>query len=230
MQNQPFESKHYGTTDMNDADDGDVVLYGPKNGGAGCGEPSFSIWMVPGTACEFEAAAPCRAEQFLNFAVDMFGPVARVRGERLMRFAEEAVELVHADGVQREVLEVIVHRVYERPRGHVLKEIGQAQATLETYAWSIGECADDLAEIEWARVQNIPREEWVRRHDAKIAIGMALPTKTPGQVAYEQDCEIEPCLSNDTHGKGHPRAAWGDLSDASRAAWDRAAAHRVKGT
>jgi hypothetical protein len=38
--------------ELNDPEDGAVVIYGPKGSGAGCGEPSFSIWMVPGTGHE----------------------------------------------------------------------------------------------------------------------------------------------------------------------------------
>lgn len=92
-----------------------------------------------------------------------------------MRFVEEATELAHADGMERETLDAIVNRVYSRPPGEVRKEIGQAQATLEVYAEHIGESADALAEIEWQRVQSIPQAEWERRHAAKQAIGIAMP-------------------------------------------------------
>lgn len=115
-----------------------------------------------------------RPSEFLAWAYRTFGPVALVRGERLMRFVEEAIELAHADGMERETLNAIANRVYSRPPGDVPKEIGQAQATLETYAERIGESSDALAEIEWQRVQSIPQAEWDRRHAAKQAIGIAL--------------------------------------------------------
>jgi hypothetical protein len=35
--------------DLGDPEDGDVVIYGRKGTGAGCGDPSSSIWMVPGS-------------------------------------------------------------------------------------------------------------------------------------------------------------------------------------
>lgn len=92
-----------------------------------------------------------------------------------MRFIEEAVELAHADEMERSTLDAIANRVYSRPPGEITKEIGQAQACLETYAENIGESADLLAEIEWQRVQAIPQAEWLRRHAAKQAIGIALP-------------------------------------------------------
>lgn len=91
-----------------------------------------------------------------------------------MRFVEEAIELAHADGMERTTFDAIANRVYGRETGEVRKEIGQAQACLETYAENIGECSDLLAEVEWQRVQCIPQSEWARRHAAKQAIGIAL--------------------------------------------------------
>lgn len=37
---------------LGDPEDGDVVIYGRKGTGAGCDDPSFSIWMIPGTGHE----------------------------------------------------------------------------------------------------------------------------------------------------------------------------------
>lgn len=115
-----------------------------------------------------------RPADFLAWARNTFGPVALVRGERLMRFIEEATELAHADGMERSTLNAIADRVYSRPAGEVRKEIGQAQACLETYAESIGESSDYLAEKEWRRVQKIPQAEWELRHAAKQDLGIAL--------------------------------------------------------
>ncbi len=114
-----------------------------------------------------------RPKDFLAWAIEMFGPIASMRGERLLRFVEEAIELAHADGMKRDVLDMIAARVYSREPGDINKEIGQAQACLETYAENIGESSDRLAQVEWERVQKIPREEWSRRHAAKVAIGIA---------------------------------------------------------
>jgi hypothetical protein len=118
--------------------------------------------------------AVARPAAFLAWAVETFGPVAKLRSERLMRFVEEAIELAHADGMERRILTAIAQRVYARDPGEINKEIGQAQATLETYAENIGVSSDDLAEREWQRVQSIPREEWERRHAAKQALGIAI--------------------------------------------------------
>jgi hypothetical protein len=47
-------ARHYAKHELNEPEEGDIVIYGPRNSGAGCGEPSFSIWIVPGTAYEPE--------------------------------------------------------------------------------------------------------------------------------------------------------------------------------
>ena len=121
-------------------------------------------------------AAHCssRPKKFLAWAVSMFGPIALDRCERLSRFVEEAIELAHAEGMAEELIGKIVARVYSREAGITAKELGQAQATLETFAENIGLSADVEAAREFERVLAIPREEWERRHEAKVALGIAL--------------------------------------------------------
>lgn len=114
-----------------------------------------------------------RPKAFLDWAVKMFGSVALDRDERLDRFLEEAIELAHAEEVGRAHLDRIIERVYRRPAGQTQKEIGQAQACLETFAESIGLSSDAEAAWEFERVKTIPREEWQKRHAAKIAVGIA---------------------------------------------------------
>jgi hypothetical protein len=114
-----------------------------------------------------------RPKEFLAWAADTFGPIALKRSERLLRFIEEAVELAHADGMKRADLERLIERVYSRAPGHVCREIGQAQACLETYAEAIGASADEQAAKEFDRVRTIPKSEWTKRHAAKIAVGIA---------------------------------------------------------
>lgn len=126
------------------------------------------------------AATEDRPKAFLAWAVEIFGPIAKLRSERLLRFIEEAIELAHADGMEREVFNRVADRVYSREPGEINKEIGQAQACLETYAENIGESSAALAEKEWQRVQSIPRAEWERRHAAKAALGIALPSAPVG--------------------------------------------------
>jgi len=127
-----------------------------------------------------------RPKHFLRWAVEMFGPVALRRDERLDRFLEEAIELAHAEGVGALHLNRIIKRVYERPAGDTYKEIGQAQACLETFAESIGLSSDGEAEREWHRVQAIPKEEWTRRHAAKVAVGItAVPASSRQDWHYD---------------------------------------------
>lgn len=126
------------------------------------------------TAAPPQPPRMARPAAFLAWAVEMFGPVAKLRSERLMRFIKEAIELAHADNMELETLHAIIRRVYSRPHGIVEKEIGQAQACLETYAEIFGVSSEAMAEAEWQRVQKIPRDEWQRRHAAKQKIGIAL--------------------------------------------------------
>lgn len=43
-----------------------------------------------------------------------------------------------------------------------------------------------------------------------------METKSHGQIAYEQDCAIEP-----TYGNGQPRRTWSQLDTVSRWSWER---------
>lgn len=114
-----------------------------------------------------------RPKAFLTWAIETFGPIAADPNERSCRFVEEALELVHADGMPREIVERILVRVYSRPPGPIAKEIGQAMATLECLAENIGLSADAECEREFARVKGIPKDEWTRRHAAKVALQIA---------------------------------------------------------
>lgn len=114
-----------------------------------------------------------RPKAFLEWASKTFGPIARNPDERAARFIEEAIELIHAEQIPRETLDRIADRVYSRSRGDVYKEIGQAMATLECLAENLGLSADAEAEREFSRVQSIPQDEWIRRHDAKVALQIA---------------------------------------------------------
>lgn len=128
-----------------------------------------------------------RPRDFLSWAIEMFGPVAKLRSERLLRFVEEAIELAHAEGMEREVFNRVADRVYSRPAGDTPKEIGQVQACLETFAENIGLSSAEEAQREFERVQSIPQEEWTRRHSAKQAIGIAISSTEPLPPDWKQD-------------------------------------------
>jgi NTP pyrophosphatase (non-canonical NTP hydrolase) len=114
-----------------------------------------------------------RVADFFKWAVDTFGPIAQDPDERVARFVEEAVELAHAAHMPREKLERLIERCYSRPRGDLYREMGQAIVTLELYGASIAMDTEQAAEDEWTRVRSIPKDEWNRRHDAKVALGIA---------------------------------------------------------
>lgn len=114
-----------------------------------------------------------RPGRFLDWAVETFGHVALDPRERTLRFVEEAIELAHAMGVDIDTIDAIGDRVYRRPAGEPLKEIGQSLATLELLAKALGIDADAEATKEFYRVQSVPKEEWARRHGAKVALGIA---------------------------------------------------------
>lgn len=114
-----------------------------------------------------------RPARFLAWAHETFGDIALDPEERTLRFVEEAIELAHASGVLHVTLQAIVRRVYAREPGAIPREIGQSLATLELLAKAIGLDADAEASKEFHRVQSIPKEEWARRHGAKVALGIA---------------------------------------------------------
>lgn len=118
-----------------------------------------------------------RPGRALTWAVEMFGPDALDAKERAMRFLEEAIELAHALGVKPTVATGLVERVYSREQGDVVKEMGQARLTLDLLAKAILVDADDAADQEFFRIQKIPREEWLRRHAAKQAKGLAISSQ-----------------------------------------------------
>lgn len=119
------------------------------------------------------ACIPRRSLQAMRWAGDIFGLVARDQEERAMRFAEEAIELAHASGLRAETLASIAERVYDRKPGDVHTEVGQAMLTLEMLGEVLGVVAEQAAEREFNRVKAIPKEEWERRHQAKVDMGIA---------------------------------------------------------
>lgn len=114
-----------------------------------------------------------RAFAFMNWAVKMWGIGTVALRERALRLAEEAIELAQAEGVDCALVEATVKRVYGRPAGNPAKEYNQVALLTEAY----GEAKRyfdpaTAAQIEWERIQAIPKEEWRRRHDAKRAAGI----------------------------------------------------------
>lgn len=115
-----------------------------------------------------------RPSRFLAWARETFtAQVAMNPAERMMRFVEEAIELANACDVPRVTVERIVNRVYERSPGNIEQEAAQCQVTLELWAKVAKLDLERAATREFERVQAIPKEEWTRRHGAKVVLGIA---------------------------------------------------------
>lgn len=125
-----------------------------------------------------------RQVDFYCWAVEVFGPIAADPHERASRFLEEAIELAHAVGLNRERVDGLTARVYSRSRGDVAREAGQVGITLLALCECLGRLSHGMsAETEelreWARVTSIPAEEWRARQQAKAQQGLALPCEEP---------------------------------------------------
>lgn len=99
-------------------------------------------------------------------AMDKLNPV-RLQGiirKRLLRFGEEAIELLQAGGLDEETVIMIVKYVYGRPRGEVKLEVGGTLITLtllcEYMGYSLMQCGED----ELTRIATKIRE--IRNRDA----------------------------------------------------------------
>ena len=114
-----------------------------------------------------------RPSRFLAWAHETFGDVALNPAERSMRFTEEAIELALACNMPRDTLDSIITRVYARPQGNIQMEVAQCQVTLELLSKVLRIDLDAAATEEFQRVQSIPKEDWEKRHAAKVAIGIA---------------------------------------------------------
>ncbi len=119
-----------------------------------------------------------RPRAFLDWAAEIFGPVASAREERALRFLEEALEVAHAEGFDLHAIDLLITRIWRKDpsRASLPREIGQALVCLEMFAESIGISAEAEATREFERVRSIPKAEWTKRHDAKVALGIALST------------------------------------------------------
>ena len=59
------------------------------------------------------------------------------------------------------------------------------------------------------------------KHALKQLINAVAPNKTPGQLAYEQDC-----LEKPRYHTGELRKRWDELSELSQWSWEKSAANR----
>lgn len=72
-----------------------------------------------------------RQAQILPWAIATFGEAtASNTGERIRRFAEEAIELIQAACLDKQSLHDIIDHVYDKQAGNVPREVGQVGVTL----------------------------------------------------------------------------------------------------
>lgn len=94
--------------------------------------------------------------------------------ERVMRFAEEAVELVQATGLGRTTLDAIVDRVYSREPGEPTQEIGQVGVTLLALGQCIGVDVDEAERLEFECLEGLDPAKLRARQNAKADKGIGL--------------------------------------------------------
>ncbi|MBS3965562.1 MAG: hypothetical protein KGZ80_13940 [Methylomonas sp.] len=118
-----------------------------------------------------------RQAEILQWANSTFGEAtASNTGERIRRFAEEAIELVQASGLDKQALHDIINHVYAKPAGNVSQEIGQVGVSLLGLAEHLGIQADDEERKEFLRISSLPSEHWQARQNAKAEKGLGLKT------------------------------------------------------
>jgi hypothetical protein len=93
----------------------------------------------------------------------------KVRG---LRFAEEAVELAQAVGVDKAQVLKMVENVYGKAPGDEHQELGGVMMTLAVLGHRLGWDLDKCFEIELLRVLAKPPEHFTLRNQAKIDLGL----------------------------------------------------------
>lgn len=89
------------------------------------------------------------------------------REERLLRFLEEALELVRAGGLDIDHVKSVVDYEFSRPQGDATQEFGGAACTLFAAADAHGLDLLDCAGAEIRRVENLPVGSAKKKHDGK---------------------------------------------------------------
>jgi 3-hydroxyacyl-CoA dehydrogenase len=92
---------------------------------------------------------------------------------RLLRFIEEAMELVQAGGLTREEIDCVKMMVFNRPAGELAQEIGGVMVTLYLVAERHGLDVEEEEDREIARIHTPEVMEKCRRRQAeKKALGL----------------------------------------------------------
>jgi hypothetical protein len=96
------------------------------------------------------------------------------RRERARRFLEEAIELVQAMELPKAEAQRLLDRIYSRPAGEVMQEIGGVGITLFALVNCEGHDFDLVLEEELSRIESLPIDHWRKRQAAKAEAGVGV--------------------------------------------------------
>jgi len=128
-------------------------------------------------ARRWNASRDNRQHETLNWAQKTFGnQTANNTGERIARFAEEALELAQAAGMDKSTVLALVDYVFSRPVGEIKQEMGGVGISLLAYAEHIGISANEAEHEEFIRVTSKDAAYFQTRQNAKAVAGIGLPS------------------------------------------------------
>ena len=148
---------------------------------------------------EQSAGRNTRQALVLSWVRETFGEVAISRRERVLRFAEEAIELVQAENVPLLELMTLLTHVYGKPKDEPFQEVGGIGVTLLGYCAVAGLSADAEEQREFNRVLSIPVEHFRARQNKKADAGVAVRC-VMGVMVEEKKDSIE--CACDCHANG----------------------------
>lgn len=103
------------------------------------------------------------------------GGTAMESKERAMRFLEEALELVQAEGLNcTEMIKIVLHVDNKEP-GQVEQELGGTILTLLAYADSKEYILSVCAELELDRIEKLPADKFRKRQAKNARDGIGKP-------------------------------------------------------
>ncbi len=98
------------------------------------------------------------------------------RQERVTRILEEAIELAQAEGLAAATVARLTERVYAKPQGDPLQELGGLGVCVLVYAEAAGVSADAIEAGEVAAVLTRDPAYFRARQNAKAALGLGKAT------------------------------------------------------
>jgi hypothetical protein len=108
----------------------------------------------------------------LDWVAQCFGPEWTNKNERSCRFIEEAIELVQACDLPKEMVLKLVDRVYSKPKGDIYQEIGGASVTLMALCEKNGISRYCAEEDELGRCLDADKDKFRAKHQIKQDLGL----------------------------------------------------------